>query len=80
MTDLITAIIKAIANDSDNISIYLPLFANSTLERLIITVITFLLLVAVWYLIAYKLTNISAISNLLIWAINLEQNRLSQEE
>jgi hypothetical protein len=50
------------------------------LERLIITVITFLLLVAVWYLIAYKLTNISAISNLLIWAINLEQNRLSQEE
>lgn len=104
-----------IANGSDNISIYLPLFANSTLEGLIITVITFLLLVAVWCLIAYKLTNISAISNLLssygntlvpcvliglgvyivqenlwlsslaliisyLWAINLEQNRLSEEE
>lgn len=76
---------------------------------------TFLLLVAVWCLIAYKLTNISAISHLLtsygntlvpcvliglgvyivqenlwlsslaliisyLWAINLEQNRLSEEE
>lgn len=104
-----------IANGSDNISVYLPLFANSTLQGLIITVMTFLLLVAVWCLIAYKLTNISAISNLLtsyghilvpcvliglgvyivqenlwlsslalmisyLWAINLEQNRLSEEE
>lgn len=104
-----------IANGSDNISVYLPLFANSTLQGVIITVMTFLLLVAVWCLIAYKLTNISAISNLLtsyghtlvpcvliglgvyivqenlwlsslaliisyLWAINLEQNRLSEEE
>lgn len=104
-----------IANGSDNISIYLPLFASSTAQGVIITVITFLFLVAVWCLIAYKLTNIKAISNLLtsfgntlvpcvliglgvyivqenlwlsslalivsyLWAVNLEQNRLSEEE
>jgi cadmium resistance transport/sequestration family protein len=104
-----------IANGSDNISIYLPLFASSTLSSLLITVITFLILVAVWCLVAYRLTNVPAIANLLtsygntlvpcvliglgvyivqenlwlsslaliisyLWAINLEQNRLSEEE
>ncbi len=102
-----------IANGSDNISVYLPLFASSTIPSVLITVITFLILVAVWCLTAYKLTNVKAISNLLtsygntlvpcvliglgiyivqenlwlsflaliisyLWAINLEQNRLSE--
>ncbi|BAQ64780.1 cadmium resistance transporter [Geminocystis sp. NIES-3709] len=104
-----------IANGSDNISVYLPLFASTTVQDLLITVITFFVLVAVWCLIAYKLTNINAISDLLtsygnslvpcvliglgvyivqenlwlsslalivsyLWAINLEQNRLSEED
>ncbi|BAQ62854.1 cadmium resistance transporter [Geminocystis sp. NIES-3708] len=104
-----------IANGSDNISVYLPLFANTNIQGLLITVITFLVLVAVWCFVAYKLTNIKAIANLLtsygntlvpcvliglgvyivqenfwlsslaliisyLWAINLEQNRFSEEE
>jgi cadmium resistance transport/sequestration family protein len=104
-----------IANGSDNISVYLPLFASSTIQNVLITVITFLILVAVWCFTANKITNIKAIANLLtsygntlvpcvliglgvyivqenlwlsslaliisyLWAINLEQDRLSEEE
>ncbi|MBL1208945.1 cadmium resistance transporter [Geminocystis sp. GBBB08] len=104
-----------IANGSDNISVYFPLFASSTVQGLLITVVTFLLLVAVWCFIAYKLTNVSSIERLLnsygntlvpcvliglgvyivqenlwlsslalivsyLWAVNLEQNRLTEEE
>ncbi|MGI0479820.1 cadmium resistance transporter [Geminocystis sp. CENA526] len=104
-----------IANGSDNISVYLPLFASSTVQGLLITLVIFLLLVAVWCFIAYKLTNIGSIEQLLnnygntlvpcvliglgvyivqenfwlsslaliisyLWAVNLEQNRLSEEE
>lgn len=104
-----------IANGSDNISVYLPLFASTNIQGLLITVITFLVLVAVWCFVAYKLTNIKAIANLLtsygntlvpcvliglgvyivqenfwlsslaliisyLWAINIEQNRFSEEE
>lgn len=54
-----------IANGSDNISIYIPLFASSTLQSLLITVITFLVLVAVWCFIAYRLTHLPAIATLL---------------
>lgn len=54
-----------IANGSDNISVYLPLFASSTLQGLVITIITFLILVAVWCFIAYKLTNVGSIDRIL---------------
>jgi cadmium resistance transport/sequestration family protein len=54
-----------IANGSDNIGIYMPLFANSALESLLIIVSIFLLLVGVWCYITYKLTQLSAIANLL---------------
>jgi cadmium resistance transport/sequestration family protein len=54
-----------IANGSDNISVYLPLFASTNIQGLMITVITFSILVAAWCFVAYKLTNIQAIANLL---------------
>ncbi|ELR98860.1 cadmium resistance transporter [Gloeocapsa sp. PCC 73106] len=54
-----------VANGGDNIGVYFPLFANSKAHSLIIIVITFLFLVGVWCLIAYRLTYLPAIASLL---------------
>ncbi|HEY9598791.1 MAG TPA: cadmium resistance transporter [Cyanophyceae cyanobacterium] len=54
-----------VANGSDNIGIYVPLFASSELEGLLVTVSVFFLLVGVWCFTAYKLTSVPAIANLL---------------
>ncbi|WP_193194894.1 cadmium resistance transporter [Nostoc sp. MG11] len=54
-----------IANGSDNVSIYMPLFANSALSNLLVIIALFLLLVGVWCYVTYKLTCQPAISNLL---------------
>ena len=54
-----------IANGSDNIGIYVPLFASSGLERLLVILTIFLLLVGVWCYITYKLTCQPAIADTL---------------
>ncbi|MBR8837365.1 MAG: cadmium resistance transporter [Stigonema ocellatum SAG 48.90 = DSM 106950] len=54
-----------IANGSDNVGIYMPLFANTVLSELLVIIGVFLLLVGVWCYVAYKLTCQSAIANLL---------------
>jgi cadmium resistance transport/sequestration family protein len=54
-----------IANGSDNVGIYMPLFANSTIWELLVIVAVFMLLVGVWCYITYKLTCKRAIANLL---------------
>ncbi|BAY10147.1 cadmium resistance transporter [Calothrix sp. NIES-2098] len=54
-----------IANGSDNIGIYMPLFANSAVSELLVIIAVFLLLVGVWCYVTYKLTCQSAIANLL---------------
>jgi cadmium resistance protein CadD (predicted permease) len=54
-----------IANGSDNIGIYVPLFANSSWVGLIAIVGVFLLLVGVWCYAADKLTQQPAIANLM---------------
>ncbi|ALF54139.1 transporter [Nostoc piscinale CENA21] len=54
-----------IANGSDNVGIYMPLFANSTVLELLLIITVFLLLVGVWCYVTYKLTCQSAIANLL---------------
>ncbi|ARV60882.1 transporter [Nostocales cyanobacterium HT-58-2] len=54
-----------IANGSDNVGIYMPLFANSSLCELLVIVAVFLLLVGVWCYLTYKLTCQRAIANLL---------------
>jgi cadmium resistance transport/sequestration family protein len=53
------------ANGGDNISIYVPLFANSSWSSLLVIVGEFWLLVGIWCYIAYKLTENSAIAELL---------------
>jgi cadmium resistance transport/sequestration family protein len=54
-----------IANGSDNIGIYIPLFANSRLESLLVILSVFLALVGVWCYAAYQLTSLPAIARLL---------------
>jgi cadmium resistance transport/sequestration family protein len=54
-----------IANGSDNISIYVPLFANSNLESFLVIIGLFFLLLGVWCYIAYKLTHQKTIANCL---------------
>ncbi|QSJ18054.1 cadmium resistance transporter [Nostoc sp. UHCC 0702] len=54
-----------IANGSDNVGIYMPLFANTALPDLLVIIGVFLLLVGVWCYMTYKLTCQSAIANLL---------------
>ena len=53
------------ANGGDNIGIYVPLFANSSWEGLLIIIGEFFLLVGVWCYAAYRLTKVSAIANTL---------------
>lgn len=54
-----------IANGSDNVSIYMPLFAHTTLSSLLVIIAVFLLLVGVWCYVTYKITCQSAIADLL---------------
>jgi cadmium resistance transport/sequestration family protein len=54
-----------VANGSDNISIYMPLFANSNLIRLLIILTIFFLLVGVWCYASYKLISQSNIADVL---------------
>ncbi|GAB1544703.1 cadmium resistance transporter [Scytonema sp. NUACC21] len=53
------------ANGSDNISIYVPLFASSTLESLLVIIAVFFLLVGILCFTAYQLTNQKAIAEML---------------
>ncbi|MBD2495862.1 cadmium resistance transporter [Nostoc sp. FACHB-280] len=54
-----------IANGSDNVSIYMPLFANANFSSLLIIITVFLSLVGVWCYGTYKLTRQPAICNLI---------------
>jgi cadmium resistance transport/sequestration family protein len=55
----------AFANGSDNVSVYMPLFANCELESLLVIISVFFTLVGVWCYAAYKLTKLPAIAQLL---------------
>ena len=54
-----------VANGSDNIGIYMPLFANSTWESLLIILGIFFSLVGVWCYAAYTLTRLPAINQVI---------------
>jgi len=55
----------AFANGSDNVSVYMPLFANCELESLLVIISVFFALVGVWCYAAYQLTKLPAIAQLL---------------
>ncbi len=54
-----------VANGSDNIGIYVPLFASSSVTSLIVIVSVFLILVGVWCAFAYGLTSVPTIATIL---------------
>jgi cadmium resistance transport/sequestration family protein len=52
-----------IANGSDNVGIYTPLFAHSSVAQLVTTIAIFLSLVAVWCIIADRLARQAAVAD-----------------
>ena len=54
-----------IANGGDNIGIYVPLFASSSGESLVVILSVFFVLVGVWCYAAYQLTRLGAIAEAL---------------
>ncbi|MBD2136553.1 cadmium resistance transporter [Anabaena sp. FACHB-1237] len=52
-----TVAVITIANGSDNISIYIPLFSSTNLENFLIIITIFFLLLASWCYLGYKLTH-----------------------
>lgn len=59
-----------IANGSDNISVYIPLFASSNLDSFLIIIGLFYLLLGVWCYAAYKLTKNRVIADILTRYVN----------
>jgi cadmium resistance transport/sequestration family protein len=59
-----------IANGSDNISVYVPLFASSNLESFLVIIGLFFLLLGVWCYAAYKLTNYRVVADILTRYVN----------
>ncbi|MBU7582478.1 MAG: cadmium resistance transporter [Nostoc sp. TH1S01] len=59
-----------IANGSDNISVYIPLFASSTLTSFWVIIGVFFLLLGILCYVAYKLTDQKAIAEILTRYIN----------
>ena len=53
------------ANGGDNIGIYLPFFSTLNNNQLVITVVTFFIMVAVWCLIGYRLARFRYVSETL---------------
>jgi len=53
------------ANGGDNIGIYVPLFANCTLDSLLVILTVFLSLVGLWCYLAYRLTHVPMIAEVL---------------
>lgn len=54
-----------VANGGDNIGIYVPLFASSTAQSLVVTLMTFFMLVGVWCVVAASLTQHPTVATLL---------------
>ncbi len=54
-----------VANGGDNIGIYVPLFASSTLENLAVIIGVFFMLISVWCYAAYRLIQMRAIADTL---------------
>ncbi len=54
-----------VANGGDNIGIYVPFFATSSLTQILIIIIVFVVLIGVWCFAGYKLAENSLVSSVL---------------
>jgi cadmium resistance transport/sequestration family protein len=61
---VLTVAAVTFANGGDNIGIYIPLFASSDFSALLITLITFGVLIGVWCVAGYYLGNHSAVKRI----------------
>ena len=61
---VLTVAAVTFANGGDNIGIYVPLFANSDVSALLVTLIAFAVLIAVWCVVGYYLGNHSAVKRI----------------
>src|SRR5262249_38870654 len=52
---VVSVVLVTMANGGDNIGAYIPVFATRTLLELIVTVAVFLVMTAVWCLVAHRL-------------------------
>jgi cadmium resistance transport/sequestration family protein len=59
-----------IANGSDNISVYVPLFASRNLESFVVIIGLFFILLVIWCYAAYKLTHYRVIADILTHYVN----------
>lgn len=57
-SDIISVSLVTIANGADNIGVYIPLFTTLNSYELIVTIVIFLSLTALWCFVAERLTNI----------------------
>jgi cadmium resistance protein CadD (predicted permease) len=60
-----TIAVVTIGNGSDNLSVYIPLFAHSTPEQVGIYLILFLFLVGVWCILGYTISHLPGIAQVL---------------
>ena len=60
---IINVFLVTIANGADNIGVYIPLFTTLNSLELIVTIIIFLLLIALWCFAGERLTNIPTIKH-----------------
>jgi cadmium resistance transport/sequestration family protein len=60
-----TIAVLTIGNGSDNLSVYIPLFAHSTTVQVGIYLILFLLLVGVWCILGYTLSHLPGVAHVL---------------
>jgi len=60
-----TIAVLTIGNGSDNLSVYIPLFAHSTFAQVGIYLILFLLLVGVWCMLGYTISHLPVIAQVL---------------
>jgi len=61
---LFTVAAVTFANGGDNIGIYVPLFANSDAPALLVTLVTFATLIAVWCVVGHYLGNHPAVKRI----------------
>lgn len=64
-SQIYTIALITIANGSDNISVYIPLFSTNKLDSFLVIIVVFFLLLSVWCYAAYKLTHQKQIANFL---------------
>lgn len=63
--EVLSVIVVAVANGADNIGVYIPVFTGYSTIQLIITIIIFILMMAIWCLLGSTITNFPKITSMI---------------